>query len=118
MNWRVPLADVNFGPEEEEAVRKVVHSGWLSMGAVTGAFEEDFKSFSDVKHALAVTNATAALHLACMALGIGPGDEVILPSLTFVATANAVRYTGARVVFADIDSLDAVSYTHLRAHET
>jgi len=109
MNWRVPLADINFGPEEEEAVRKVVHSGWLSMGSVTQAFEEDFKTFTNSKHALAMTNATAALHLACLALGIGPGDEVILPSLTFVATANAVRYTGARVVFADIDSLDDFS---------
>jgi dTDP-4-amino-4,6-dideoxygalactose transaminase len=106
MEWRVPLADVNFGPEEEEAVREVVHSGWLSMGGVTQAFEEDFREFNGAKHALAVTNATAALHLACLALGIGPGDEVILPSLTFVATANAIRYTGASTVFADIESLD------------
>jgi dTDP-4-amino-4,6-dideoxygalactose transaminase len=106
MEWRVPLADVNFGPEEEKAVRDVVRSGWLSMGAVTQDFEADFAAFTGAKHALAVTNATAALHLACLALGIGPGDEVILPSLTFVATANAVRYTGATPVFADVQSLD------------
>jgi dTDP-4-amino-4,6-dideoxygalactose transaminase len=106
MEWRVPLADVNFGVEEEQAVQQVVRSGWLSMGEVTKGFEQEFAAFIGAKHTLAVTNATAALHLACLASGIGPGDEVILPSLTFVATANAVRYTGATPVFADIESLD------------
>ena len=106
MDWRVPLADVNFGVEEEQAVQQVVRSGWLSMGEVTKGFEQEFASFTGAKHTLAVTNATAALHLACLACGIGPGDEVIVPSLTFVATANAVRYTGATPVFADIESLD------------
>ncbi len=106
MDWRVPLADVNFGIEEEEAVRAVIHSGWLSMGTVTQQFEQDFAGFVGARHTLAVTNATAALHLACLAVGIGPGDEVIVPSLTFVATANAVRYTGATPVFADVESLD------------
>ena len=106
MEWRVPLADVNFGVEEEQAVQQVVRSGWLSMGEVTKGFEQEFATFVGAKHTLAVTNATAALHLACLAMGIGPGDEVIVPSLTFVATANAVRYTGATPVFADIESLD------------
>jgi dTDP-4-amino-4,6-dideoxygalactose transaminase len=106
MDWRVPLADVNFGVEEEQAVQHVVRSGWLSMGDVTKGFEQEFAAFIGAKHTLAVTNGTAALHLACLAAGIGPGDEVILPSLTFVATANAVRYTGATPVFADIESLD------------
>jgi dTDP-4-amino-4,6-dideoxygalactose transaminase len=106
MDWRVPLADVNFGVEEEQAVQQVVRSGWLSMGEVTKGFEQEFAAFIGARHALAVTNATAALHLACLAAGIGPGDEVIVPSLTFVATANAVRYTGATPVFADIESLD------------
>ena len=106
MEWRVPLADVNFGVEEEQSVQQVVHSGWLSMGEVTKGFEQEFAAFIGAKHTLAVTNATAALHLACLAVGIGPGDEVIVPSLTFVATANAVRYTGATPVFADIESLD------------
>jgi len=106
MTWRVPLSDVNIGLEEEAAVLGVLRSGWLSMGSVTQAFEADFAEFVGAGHALAVTNATAALHLACLAAGIGPGDEVILPSLTFVATANAVRYTGADTVFADIESLD------------
>jgi dTDP-4-amino-4,6-dideoxygalactose transaminase len=106
MEWRVPLADIDFGTAEEEAALQVIRSRWLSMGEVTKGFEEEFASFIGAKHTLAVTNATAALHLACLAVGIGPGDEVILPSLTFVATANAVRYTGATPVFADIESLD------------
>jgi len=106
MNWRVPLADIDFGEEEITAVTDVLRSRWLSMGAVTRQFEQEFAAFIGAKHTLAVTNATAALHLACLAVGIGPGDEVIVPSLTFVATANAVRYTGAIPVFADIESQD------------
>jgi len=104
MNWIVPLSDVKFGVEEQEAVRAVLESGWLTMGEVTGRFEEEFKTYTGAKHAFAVSNATVALHMACLALGIGPGDEVIVPSLTFVATANAVRYTGAQPIFADITS--------------
>ena len=76
------------------------------MGEVTKNFEQEFAAFIGAKHTLAVTNATAALHLACLAMGIGSGDEVIVPSLTFVATANAVRYTGATPVFADVEGLD------------
>jgi dTDP-4-amino-4,6-dideoxygalactose transaminase len=104
MEWRVPLADIDFGEEEVTAVADVLRSRWLSMGAVTQQFEQEFSAFVGAKHALAVTNGTAALHLACLAAGVGPGDEVIVPSLTFVATANAVRYTGATPVFADIES--------------
>jgi len=106
MEWRVPLADVNLGPEELEAVSAVIRSGWLTMGAVTQAFEQEYAQFTRGAYALAITNATAALHLACLALGIGPGDEVILPSLTFVASANAIGYTGAVPVFADIERPD------------
>jgi len=106
MDWRVPLSDVNFGVEEEQAVQQVIRSGWLSMGEVTKGFEQEFAAFIGAKHTLAVSNGTAALHLACLVAGIGPGDEVIVPSLTFVATANAVRYTGATPVFADVESLD------------
>jgi dTDP-4-amino-4,6-dideoxygalactose transaminase len=104
MAWRVPLADIDFGLEEEDAVLRVVRSRWLSMGEETQHFEKEFADFVGAKHAFAVTNATAALHLACLVVGIKPGDEVIIPSLTFVATANAVRYTGATPVFADIES--------------
>ena len=104
MEWKVPLSDIDFGFEEEQAVLEVVRSRWLTMGSVTQQFEQEFASYVQAKHAIAVTNATAALHLACVAAGVKPGDEVIVPSLTFVATANAVRYTGATPVFADIES--------------
>ena len=102
MNWKVPLADLNYGPEEEEAVLRVLRSKWLTMGAETQLFEEEFARSHGVEHAIAVSNCTQALHLACLVLDIGEGDEVIVPSLSFVATSNAVRYTGARVRFADI----------------
>jgi len=104
MEWRIPLADIDFDSEEETAVLQVVKSRWLTMGAMTQAFEEEFAAYTGARHAIAVANGTAALHLACLALGLKPGDEVILPSLTFVATANAIRYTGATPVFADIES--------------
>jgi dTDP-4-amino-4,6-dideoxygalactose transaminase len=105
-NWRVPLADIDLGTEEIEAVVDVLRSRWLSMGPVTAEFERHFAEYVGVKYAFAVTNCTAALHLAHMALGAGPGDKIICPSLTFVATANAIRYTGATPVFADITSID------------
>ena len=87
-------------------MQKVLESRWLTMGAVTQEFEQEFARVTGTRHALAVTNGTAALHLACIAAGIQAGDEVIVPSLTFVATANAVRYVGAVPVFADICSED------------
>jgi len=105
-NWQVPLADINLGTEEIEAVADVLRSRWLSMGPVTAEFERCFAEYVGVKYAFAVANCTAALHLAHMALGAGPGDTIICPSLTFVATANAIRYTGATPVFADITSID------------
>jgi len=104
MDWRIPLSDIDFDDNEASAVQKIIKSRWLTMGKVTQEFESSFADYTQTKHAVAVTNATAALHLACLALGIGPGDEVIVPSLTFVATANAVRYVGATPVFADIIS--------------
>jgi dTDP-4-amino-4,6-dideoxygalactose transaminase len=104
MGWQIPLSDIDFGPEESAAVQAVLDSRWLTMGAVTQAFEQEFAAYTRAKHAIAVNNCTAALHLACQVLGLGPGDEVILPALTFVATANAVRYVGATPVFADIES--------------
>lgn len=102
MDWKIPLADLDYGEEEQQAVLEVVRSRWLTMGARTQEFEAAFAASLSVNHAIAVSNATQALHLACLALGIGPGDEVIVPSLTFVATANAVLYTGAEVRFAEI----------------
>ena len=106
MNWKVPLFDTDFGNDEVEAVSSVLRSGWLTMGERVREFEMEFAQLTGVKHAIAVSNCTAALHLAYKSLGIGAGDEVICPSLTFVATANAAYYTGADPVFADVKNLD------------
>lgn len=113
----VALSDVTFDEEEERAVVAVLRSHWISSGEVTQAFEREFAQFVGAPHAIAVTNCTAALHLALAALGLGPGDEVIVPSLTFVASVNAIRYTGATPVFADVTSLDdwTVSPAAIRA---
>ena len=102
MDWRVPLADLDYGEAEEQAVLDVLRRRWLTMGKVTQDFEEEFARFVGAKYAVAVSNATVALHMACLALGIGPGDEVIVPALTFVATVNSVLYTGAQARFSDI----------------
>ncbi len=104
MDWRVPLADLDYDEAEQAAVLEVVQSRWLTMGSRTQEFEAAFADFLGIEHALAVSNATVGLHLACAALGVGAGDEVIVPSLSFVATSNAVLYTGADVRFADIQS--------------
>jgi dTDP-4-amino-4,6-dideoxygalactose transaminase len=103
---RVPLSIPDIGEEEVEAVSRVLRRQWLTMGEETQAFETEFAALVDAPHAVAVSNCTAALHLALAALDIGPGDEVLVPSLTFVATANAVRYCGATPVFVDILSAD------------
>ena len=102
MEMRIPLSDMAYDEEEEQAALDVIRRRWLTMGSVTQKFESEFASALGVKHALAVSNGTHALHLACLALGVGAGDEVIVPALTFVATANAVLYTGAEVRFAEI----------------
>jgi dTDP-4-amino-4,6-dideoxygalactose transaminase len=104
--WRVPLVDVEVDEPEIAAVTETYRSGWLSMGPRTEELERRFADFVGSDHAVAVTNGTAALHLACLGAGLGPGDEVIVPSLTFVATVNAIRYAGATPVFADIAGLD------------
>jgi dTDP-4-amino-4,6-dideoxygalactose transaminase len=104
--WRITLSEPDLGEEETEAVVAVLRSRWLTMGAVTQAFEKEFAEYCGAKYAIAVSNGTAALHLAYWALGIGRGDEVICPALTFVATANAALYCGATPVFADISDFD------------
>jgi dTDP-4-amino-4,6-dideoxygalactose transaminase len=104
--WRYLLSDVSFDEREEQAVVDVIRSGWLSMGPRTGEFERRLAEYLGVRHALATSNCTTALHLAVLAAGVGPGDEVIVPSLTFVATANAILYAGGTPVFADIESLE------------
>jgi len=104
MPWTIPLSDLDFGPEEQKAVHNVLASKWLSMGEVTETFERHFTAFLNVPYGVAVSSGTAALHLALAALGIGVGDEVIVPSLTFVASVNAVLYVGATLVCVDITS--------------
>ncbi len=105
-DWRVPLVNVEIAESEIAAVEEVYRSGWLTMGPRTAELEGQFADYVGARHAVAVSSCTAALHLICLAAGIGPGDEVVVPSLTFVATANAVRYTGATPVFADVRSLE------------
>jgi len=104
MTWKVALADIDLNQEEDEAVLSVLHSRWLTSGEVTRSFEEAFAKFVGTKHAIAISNATVGLHLACILAGVEPGDEVIVPSLTFVATVAAILYVGAKPVFADISS--------------
>jgi len=96
------LFEPDIGSEECQAVLQVLESGMLSMGAMVETFEDAFARFLNVRHAIAVSSATAALHLAHHVMGTETGDEVIVPSLTFVATANSVVYTGATPIFADI----------------
>jgi dTDP-4-amino-4,6-dideoxygalactose transaminase len=103
--WKVPLADVVVTEDDIAVVSDVYRSGWLSMGPRTEELEERLSAYVGARHAVAVSSGTAALHLMCLAAGIGPGDEVIVPSMTFVATVNAVSYTGARPVFADVVSI-------------
>ena len=103
--WTVPLADVVVSEEDIAAVADVYRSGWLSMGPQTEALEREFAQYTGCRHALAAANGTAALHLICAGAGLGPGYEVVVPSMTFVATVNAIAYTGATPVFADVASL-------------
>jgi perosamine synthetase len=98
----IPVFRPSYGPEEIEAVSQVLSSGWLGLGLKTAKFEECFASYVGARYAVALNSGTAALHLALMQAGIGPGDEVIIPSLTFVSTAHVVMYVGATPVFADV----------------
>jgi perosamine synthetase len=102
---RIPLAAPDLSGKELEYVTEAVRSSWISStGPFVTRFENEFARACETRAALSICNGTAALHLALLALGAGPGDEVIVPSLTYVATANAVRYVGAEPVFADVDS--------------
>jgi dTDP-4-amino-4,6-dideoxygalactose transaminase len=100
---RIPISLPSTGDEEWRAVREPLTSGWLTQGPKVAAFEKAFAERHGVAHALATTSCTTGLHLLLAAAGIGPGDEVIVPAFTWVATANVVLYTGATPVFADVD---------------
>lgn len=99
----IPVMRPWLGAEEAEAAGAAVASGWIAQGPRVIEFEEAFAETVQTRQAVAVSSCTAALHLALVATGIGPGDEVIVPSLSFIATSNAVRYVGATPVFADVD---------------
>jgi dTDP-4-amino-4,6-dideoxygalactose transaminase len=98
----IPVFDLRVTPEDREAVAETLRSGWLTMGPRTLEFEAEFAASIGSRHAVAVSSCTAALHLAYLAAGVGPGDEVIVPSYTMAATAAAVLYAGGTPVFADI----------------
>ncbi len=98
----IPIAKPCLGEQEAEAVRRVILSGWISQGPEVAAFEQEFAATVGASHACAVSNCTTALHLALLAAGVRPGDEVITVSHSFIATANSVRYCGAIPVFVDI----------------
>src|SRR5207249_4314288 len=100
---RIPITAPLIGDQEIAAVAVPLRSGWLTQGPEVAAFEREFAEYVGAPHACAVSNCTTALHLALLALGVGPGDEVVTVSHSFIATANAVRYCGATPVFVDID---------------
>jgi perosamine synthetase len=120
----IPVMLPMLGEEEALAAAEAVRSGWVAQGPRVAAFEAAFAASVGAAHGVAVSSCTTALHLALIAVGVEAGDEVIVPSLSFIATANAVRYVGARPVFADVDlatgnvtveTLDAVRTTRTRA---
>src|ERR1700758_5741120 len=99
----VPVARPSFGEAEERAVVEVLRSGWVSQGPRVAEFERRFAEYVGAREAIAVSSCTTALHLALVAAGIRPGDEILCPSLSFIATANAIKYSGAEPVFVDIN---------------
>jgi perosamine synthetase len=100
---KLPITKPWFSEDDFEAIRKPLESGWVVQGPNVKKFEDLFSEYTRCKHSIATTSCTTALHLGLIAAGIGPGDEVIVPSFTFIATANSVEYCGARPVFCDID---------------
>lgn len=102
----IPLFQLNFDEEEVKAVTETIRGKWISMGPKVMELESIMQEMLQVKYAIALSNCTDALHLGCILCGFGPGDEVLVPSLTFAASANCIRYTGATPVFCDIVGLD------------
>jgi perosamine synthetase len=103
LKMNVPISRTSLSEEEIDSVLGPLRSGWLVQGPKVREFEEKWSAFTGVKHSIAVTSATTALHLSLVALGIGQGDEVIVPAFTWIATANVVEHLGAKVVFCDIE---------------
>lgn len=120
----IPVMIPQLGEEEAQAAAEAIRSGWVAQGPRVARFEQEFAAAVGAGHGVAVSSCTTGLHLALVLLDIGPGDEVIVPSLSFIATANAVRYVGATPVFADVDlatgnvtveTIDAVRTPRTRA---
>lgn len=102
MAYQIPLFNLNFDENEVNAAAETVRSGWISTGPKCEELENMFVNMFHVNYAISLSNCTDALHLSCMLCGIGPGDEVLCPSLTFAASANCIRYVGATPIFCDI----------------
>lgn len=117
MNNVVPLFKPSYGPREEELVCQALRSGWTGLGPLTQEFEEKFAKRLGVKYALMTNSCTSALELALLAHGIGPGHRVAVPTMTFVATAHAVRNVGAEVVLRDVDENDLCLQWRNEQHE-
>lgn len=109
MEYNIPLFNLNFDEAEEQAVVATLKSKWISSGPKCAELEKKFAEMLGAKYAVAVNSCTAALHLGVLAVGIQPGDEVIVPSLTFVATVNCVRYAGGIPVFCDIEGKERIT---------
>jgi dTDP-4-amino-4,6-dideoxygalactose transaminase len=121
---RIPVIVPALGEEEAQAAAAAVRSGWVAQGPRVAEFEHAFAAAAGAGHGVATSSCTTALHLSLVVLGVGPGDEVVVPSLSFIATANAARYVGATPVFADVDldtgnltveTIDAVRTARTRA---
>lgn len=122
MKRQITIADPDIGEEEARAVYEVVLSGWINEGKKVNEFEERFAQYVGTKHAVALFNGTAVLHAILLSHDIGPEDEVIVPSLTFVSTATSILHAGAKPVFADIDpqtyNIDPADIEHRINHRT
>ncbi len=102
----IPIAKPYLTERESEAAEQAVLSGWVAQGPNVKEFERRFAEYTGAKFAVAISNCTAALHLCMIVTGVGPGDEVICPSMSYIATANCIRYTGASAVFAEVDPVN------------
>src|SRR5204862_2374827 len=98
----IPIAKPYLDKEDAQAAYDTILTGWITQGPRVQEFEEKFAQYTGAKYAVAVSNCTTALHLAMLVSDIGPGDEVICPSLSYIATANSIKYSGANPVFAEV----------------